>query len=381
MKVCMITTVHKPLDGRIFYKEARSLSKIYDVLVIAANREAGERQVESVKIVTIKRPRLRKLFHFITIWRIFKKGLELDCNIYHCHEPDSLIICLLIKFIKRNNVKVIYDVHEHWPSEIRYGWLRVKNNKILTTIIEKLIWNIEHKAVNFADHIIVVNNHLAREFHMLSFKVSVIPNVPLITILKRSYSGDINKKDADLILMASKVANHYGINEILRSLYKLKKVYPKIKLKIIGDIKIDIKTTLDRFNMTDNVILKGFLPLENMYYEIEKGKIGLNIVKPEFYNIYIGLSTKLFDYMACKLPVVASNLPEIKLIIKQTKGGILVDPENINEITKAIKYLIENPKDAKKMGIRNRKVIEKNINWKRSEKKLIRIYKLLEEGK
>jgi len=118
-------------------------------------------------------------------------------------------------------------------------------------------------------------------------------------------------------------------------------------------------------------------PYEEMYREIRKGKIGLVIMKPEFYNAYIGLPNKLFDYMLCKLPVIASDLPEIGRIVKESRCGILVDPTNPNEIANAICYLLENPAVARKMGKRGKWMVEKRLNWKAMEEYLFSIYENL----
>ncbi|MDD3112532.1 MAG: glycosyltransferase WbuB, partial [Methanofollis liminatans] len=112
MKVCILTTVHPPYNTRVFHKEAMSIAKVHDVIEIAPFNEQITDKVNRVKITTIKKPK-QKIFHPLTILKIFKTGLDVDCDVYHCFEPISLFVCLLIKIIK--NKKVIYDGHEHYP--------------------------------------------------------------------------------------------------------------------------------------------------------------------------------------------------------------------------------------------------------------------------
>jgi len=81
--------------------------------------------------------------------------------------------------------------------------------------------------------------------------------------------------------------------------------------------------------------------------------------------------------MATGLPVIASNFLFWKKIIKENKCGLSVNPLNPKEIAVAIKFLIEHPNEAKKMGENGKKAVLKKYNWENEEKKLIKIYQNL----
>jgi len=289
--------------------------------------------------------------------------------VIHTHDFDTALLGFVMKILKGK--KWIYDVHEHWPSVITYRF-KIKNN-ILSRIVEHFFYIIEKILVNYADNIIAVSKSVGMRFK----EVIIIPNVPLKNILTKLKTD--NYRDCDIVLMGAGLQSYHSINEILVALSKIKREYPKIKLKIIGNVKINIKPILEKYNLKENVILTGFLPFEEMYKEIKKGKIGLVILKAECYNEFIGLPNKLFDYMICELAVIGSNYPEISKIIKTAKCGILVDPNNVDEIVNAILYLIETPNEIIKMGIRGRKFIERNMNWELKEKKILDLYKKLEK--
>ncbi len=81
--------------------------------------------------------------------------------------------------------------------------------------------------------------------------------------------------------------------------------------------------------------------------------------------------------MAIGLPVITSNFKLYKDIIDENNCGICVDPENPNEIAKAIEFILTNPEKAKEMGHNGRRIVKEKYNWKNEEFKLINIYKTL----
>jgi len=86
----------------------------------------------------------------------------------------------------------------------------------------------------------------------------------------------------------------------------------------------------------------------------------------------------MFEYMIAGVPVVASNFPLWKEIVEGNSCGVTVDPLNPKEIAGAINYIIENPKEADKMGQNGKKAILEKYNWSIEEKKLLQVYKKLE---
>lgn len=369
MKVCMLTSTHKPFDIRVFHKESRSLAKFHEVTIIAPDEKKWKKIIDNVRIIAVKKPE-SKILHLVTLWRVFKEGLKQDCDVYHCHEPDSLMVGLILKILKRNKVKIIYDVHEHWPSEIAYGWLKIKK-RLLRIIIEGISHMFELTLLKYADSVIAVSHSVSERFCRIR-QVVIIPNVPVVELISfKNFNYNVDD-DCDFVQMGGGIKSYHGIYEILNALKKVKKRYPKVKIKFVGAVKEDVDEVFN--GLKENIIFAGYLPIEKMYEEISKCKVGFTILKSEFYNAYIGLPNKVFDYMVCGLAVIGSDYPEIRKIIKTARCGILVNPDNIEEIANAIIYLLENPAEAKKMGIRGRKFVEREMSWEKMEERLLKIY-------
>jgi glycosyltransferase involved in cell wall biosynthesis len=82
----------------------------------------------------------------------------------------------------------------------------------------------------------------------------------------------------------------------------------------------------------------------------------------------------MFEYMSASLPLITSNFPFWKEIVEGNNCGICVNPLNPQEIADAIKYIINNPKEAEKMGKNGRDAVEKKYNWTIEEIKLFKVY-------
>ena len=78
--------------------------------------------------------------------------------------------------------------------------------------------------------------------------------------------------------------------------------------------------------------------------------------------------------MSAGLPVIGSNFPLWKALIEDNHCGICVDPENSNEIARAIAYLVAHPEIAQQMGENGKKMVQNTYNWTAEEKRLVAFY-------
>ena len=65
---------------------------------------------------------------------------------------------------------------------------------------------------------------------------------------------------------------------------------------------------------------------------------------------------------ACQKPVIGSNIPGIKDVVKDGKTGLLVTPDNPEKLSEAMIYLIENETLRQILG-KNARQWAKNFTW------------------
>jgi glycosyltransferase involved in cell wall biosynthesis len=123
-------------------------------------------------------------------------------------------------------------------------------------------------------------------------------------------------------------------------------------------------------------VMLGSVDRQEIKQLLSRSRIGIVVYHPTP-NYYYGQPTKLLEYMAAGLPVVASDFPFYRRIIESTECGLLVDPLQPAKIAEAILWLLRNPERAEEMGTRGQKAVLDRYNWEQEAKHLISAYDAL----
>ena len=377
MKICILTTVDSPFDPRVFYKEAKSLAKVHDVIVIAPSDEPIDKEIDGIRVITVRKL-TNKILHPITMWKIFREGLKQECDVCHCHAPGGLFLGALLKISKRS--KVVYDAREHYPSLIA-------ENSLFPDFIRPLVRflaDIEERVlIRFADVVITVNESLQKHYAKIGKEAIVIYNFPNLKAFNPDKkNGILGEEYAQnkIVIYEGAVSRKRGLDKFLLALPKVRETVLDVKFLVVGklfdtgDFEKWIDDYLKKQKLNANFEMIGQKPHEEVVNYINISNVGIILFQPTHYNNLIGLPLKLFEYMACGKPVVASNFPEIAKVVKEADCGILVDPTDVDEIADAILYLLEHPEEAKRMGENGRRAVEEKYSWDKMEEKLLELY-------
>ena len=371
MKICMLTSTHGPGDGRIFQKEAKSLAKEHEVTIVAPSDGSGSTVVDGIRIVTVKRPDSIAL-HPITLLRLFRACLAQDADVYHCHEPDALLIGVLAKYLKGK--RVIYDIHEHWPSEIPFD-LGIRDGTLVQRALSALVSRVEIALAGRAESTFAVSESVAARFRERGFEPTILSNYSITDL---DIPCTPNRNGRSLMFMAGNMRAFHGVGECIEAVARVRERYPDVSLTLVGNVQEELTESIRESGRDGFITSTGFLPYRAMYERLSKGTAGLLVFQPTYYNISIGLPNKLFDYMLLGLPVIASDLPEIRNVVSRADCGILVDPESVSDIADAIAYLFDHPDEAQRMGANGRRAVLETYNWSAMEADLLQTYRNLD---
>ena len=97
-------------------------------------------------------------------------------------------------------------------------------------------------------------------------------------------------------------------------------------------------------------------------------------IQPSTLNHRLTTPNKLFEAMAVGVPVVASDLPGMAGIVRETDCGVLVDPTSPTAIAAALREVLDSEDGGAAMGARGRSAAHESYNWERQLEVLLEEY-------
>ena len=232
---------------------------------------------------------------------------------------------------------------------------------------------------SFAD-CILTNSHKAVE----SLRLGLQQNVPCQVI----YNGiDLQKFDEEanrgfdfelpvdpgsrVICVVARLHPVKGLDILLNAFTKISRAMDNVQLWIVGDgpEMEKLKQQTDRLGIGSKVVFWG--QKKNIPSILKQAEIGVLSSHVE------GLPNAIIEYMAAKLPVVATNVGGIPELITHNTNGLLVEPNNPDELAMAILTLLNDPRLAEKFGENGRLFVEQNLDLKCMVSKVETIYEIL----
>lgn len=194
--------------------------------------------------------------------------------------------------------------------------------------------------------------------------ISVIPN-GVDTSLFKPNLGII--KDID-VLFCGRIEHRKGSRAMVQVCQALIQQKKDIRILIVGygDDDAWVKTKLAPF--ANNITLTGKVNFDQMQAYYQQSKLYVST------SLYEGLPGTCLEAMAMGLAVVAWDFLFYQGLIKQGETGYLVEPNNINAMTKKIIELLDNPYAVSYIQGNTRPYVQNTFNWKILSSKIISIF-------
>jgi len=370
-KIVHMTSAHPPFDTRVFQKECKSLSRAgYEIVLIAPHDK--DEIVDGVRILAAPRPKGRIERLARTSRLVYQAALKENADLYHIQNEFELLFWGQLLRLKGR--KVVYDMHENLLKSIpTKPWIKPLFRPFVVfacMILERIL--LHEVPVIFAEHSYV------KDYLWVNKHITVL-NMPLTSKLQQI--NEVKYREPTLGYIGG-VTPERGSIATLESLSILKEKGYHVGWDCIGpadkEHQQDLRRIIEEYKL-EGVRFWGYLMPAHGWRIIARCHIGLALLKsvPNYYESY---PTKLFEYMAMGIPVIASDFPLYRQIVEEERCGVCVNPESPSEIAQAVQWLLENPEQAEAMGERGRRATIEKYNWDQEQNKLLAFYQsLLEE--
>ncbi len=372
-KVCILSTVHRALDDRLFHKQAKTLAEAgYDMSLIA--QHGKNEVVDGVKIIALPKPQNRFTRIFGLTSRAFRLALRQQADIYHFHDPEILPWGWLLQRITHK--PAIYDVHEYYAdSIITKEWIPAFLRELISKVVDKAEKMIAKRLAG----VITVNQHMEGLFKGLNKNTITAHNYPFRAFVEKL--NDKPQADPFTVIYIGGVSKDRGYQVMVDAMRIVKEKEPRTRCNIVGSVNRaglpkDFLSEEKSLLRKGGIELVGRVPYEAIPRFLLKASIGWFPLLPTL-NYLKSTPIKLFEYMAARLPIVASRMGFIEEIVKDSKCGLLAEPGDPEAHAEAILYLFEHPEKAKVMGENGRRAVLEKYNWETEAMKLLTLYEEL----
>lgn len=317
MRVAMVAYSFYEVDNRIM-RYAEALAGRGDSVDVFALRKKGSAPVETLNGVTLHRIQkreinergkltyLKRLLEFFvrSAFILSSRHLKKPYDLIHVHSvPDFEVFAALLP--KLLGAKVILDVHDIVPE-----FYASKFNVSKESFTFKALQRVEKWSAAFSNHVIIAN-HLWEKVitarSVDSAKCSTYLNYPDSSMFNNTLRtrGDDGRC---VMIYPGSLNKHQGLDIAVRAFDLIKDQVPGARFDIYGEgpAKSDLAAIIEECGLQDRVRILPVLPIKEIAGVMANADIG---IVPKRDDSFGGeaFSTKIFEFMALGVPVIAAN--------------------------------------------------------------------------
>ncbi len=281
-------------------------------------------QTHRMKLLFRKGP----LFYLEYNLRLFFLLRKLAPDIFVANDLDSLPANFLVSRLKHK--PLVYDSHEYFtevPELI--GRPRVQN-----------IWLwLEKKMVPKVNAAYTVCGSIAdiyRQQYGVDFKV--VRNLPEKSLATPPEFKLPNLNNRKVILYQGALNMGRGLEAAIRAMQFIDGAV--LVLAGNGDIAEPLKQLAEKQGVANQVIFTGRLALEQLAGLTRLADLGLSIEEDLGLNYRFALPNKLFDYIQAGVPVLVSDLPEMRNVVEEYQVGAIAKNHYPEQLAESIRMAL-----------------------------------------
>lgn len=205
-----------------------------------------------------------------------------------------------------------------------------------------------------------------------SSKLQVILNgidLKAINQTKPKIRKELNiPQNAFVVGIVGRLSKQKAPDIFVKAAYLIKKSIPNSYFIMVGDgeLRDQIENMIHKFDLDSSFLITGWVDNPIAYIKIMN--VGMLLSRWE------GFGLVLPEYMACKVPIVATNVDAIPNTVKHGKNGLLVEKDNYKEIYIDVLKIFNNSLFCKKIVRIAKLSSKKKYAFKRVAQETLNLY-------
>ncbi len=340
-----------------------------DAIVLGQDGQAKTETINGVKVHRIQ-TRIRDerhpvsylikilTFFWRSMWFLAKQQMKARYDVIHVHSvPDFEVFATVVPWLM--GTRIVLDIHDIVPE-----FYASKFGVGEQSIAFRLLLLVETLSCSYADHVIISNHLWHKKLTARSVQVkkcTAIINYPDLGIFSPHISRA--REDSEFVMCYPGTLNwHQGVDLALRATALLREAVPNLRFLIFGDgpERGKLLTIVTQEGLEDRVLLSRMVPLEQVA-EIMSG-VDLGVVPKRRHSFgNEAFSTKIMEFMAMGVPVLASNTRIDEWYFNEGQVQFF-ESENVEDLAAQILALASNTERRCELRERGTRFIEKH-NW------------------
>ena len=181
--------------------------------------------------------------------------------------------------------------------------------------------------------------------------------------------------DADPVLgFVGSLRPWHGVEVLPALLDRLVSRYPDLRLVMVGDgpLRGKLERELRERCLARSAVLTGSLPHEEVAALIHQFDVALAPYSRPDHDFYFS-PLKLFEYMACGVPVVAAALGQIEEVVRDGETGLLYPAGQQDALLAACERLLSDPDLRRRLGMIAAKEIHNHYTWDNNAERVVEL--------
>jgi glycosyltransferase involved in cell wall biosynthesis len=375
------------MDTRV-RREARALATNgFDVQILCWDRQGrrpaaeimDECQVRNVKFGRTTALVCSKLYYLIAalffqaaifVWAV-KQISEHRAIFLHANDFNTLLPCAAIRRFFGNQARLVYDCHELTPGAYRewYG-----------TFVSAVVGRLELAALPQVDAIMTANEairaYLAQESTAPAAAIYCCPSIHEIpAIHQREAKKRLELSPFFVTLFSGRARQDYDLDMMLDAARDLRRTgIMGFRFVFTGPpdtISSLLSLTIDE-GLQNFFDFRGWVTREELFFYYIASDLCFAVTRDVGANTKILTPIKLFESMACGVPVLVRKGTLASGIIENWGCGVVVQEQT--RLSAELIRLRENPQMLRGLGAASRKAFLAEYNWDRMQVRLLDLY-------